>query len=424
MRPVSHLDVALLHAPFPKGPFEVAIDVVQTLADLVATPSVNPMGRDHSGPEYLEHRMTDRLAEIFDSIGLPYERHEVEPKRDNIIALLEGDVPLRSGGQLLMFEAHQDTVPVDGMTIDPWDPQIRDDRMYGRGACDIKGGMSAMLAAVARLAEERPAGMPNIVMACTVNEEHGYSGARAVVKLWQSGTSELLPRGPDAAVVAEPTNLDVVVAHKGAVRWRCRTRGRAAHSARPELGSNAVYHMGHVVAALETYAQEIVQQFPAHPRCGQATLSVGTIRGGLSVNTVPDECVIEIDRRLLPGETGDAARQHVLDYITAQLEDGFAVQHDPPFMDGSTLDDKDNLGLAEQLGNAAKKHGAPGRAIGVPYGTDAAQFAAAGVPTVVFGPGSIDQAHTVDEWLDLGELRLAEEVLYEFGRRGLTTSDE
>ncbi len=205
-------------------------DLVQTLSDLIAIPSVNPMGRPVSGPEYFEARVTDYLQELFDDLGLPWRRQQVEPQRANIVARIDGQVPPHEGGQILLFEAHQDTVPVDGMTIDPWTPTVRDGRIYGRGSCDIKGGMSAMLSAVARLAAERPSGMPTIVMACTVNEEHGYTGALALPELWE-GENPFVARRPDAAVVAEPTDLNVVVAHKGALRWRCRTRG-ARYTAR------------------------------------------------------------------------------------------------------------------------------------------------------------------------------------------------
>src|SRR5437762_3131889 len=133
------------------------LDLVQTLSDLISLPSVNPMGRPLSGPEFFEYRVTDYLEQLFRRLKLPYERQTVEPKRDNIIARVDGDVPPNEGGELILFEAHQDTVPVDGMTIEPWTPLVREGRIYGRGACDIKGGMCAMLGAVARMAEERAA---------------------------------------------------------------------------------------------------------------------------------------------------------------------------------------------------------------------------------------------------------------------------
>lgn len=391
------------------------LDVVATLSDLVAIPSVNPMGRPVSGPEFFEYRVTQYLERLFDQLKLPWIRQPIEPQRENILARLDGSVPPAEGGSILLFEAHQDTVPVDGMTIEPFTPTIRDGRIYGRGACDIKGGMAAMLAAFARIVEERPEGRPTLVMACTVNEEHGYSGAQQLPELW-SGPGAFLPRPPDAAIVAEPTGLDVVIAHKGAVRWRCHTLGRAAHSSQPQLGDNALFKMARVLRALESCQQDLMPEQGEHHLCGKATLSVGTIRGGLSVNTVPDRCTIEIDRRLLPGENSRDAYQQVIDFVARAPEVDFPVEHDSPFLDGAPLADNHNRSLGERLSAVVRAQGGPGRLVGVPFGTDASKLAAAGVPSVVFGPGSIDQAHTADEWLDLDQLHQASEILYRFAR--------
>lgn len=407
----------------------MSLDLVDTLSQLVATPSVNPMGRPVSGPEFFEHQMTTWLAAFFDLLGLPYARQPVAPLRENIIARFDGDPTPADGGSIILFEAHQDTVPIDGMTIDPWRPTVRDGRLYGRGSCDIKGGMTAMLGALVRLIETRPHPRPTLVMACTVNEEHGYTGARALTKLWTERDGEqtaggastgntslhsIIPRMPDAAVIAEPTSLDVVVAHKGAVRWRCHTHGRAAHSSQPQLGDNAIYKMARVVAALESYARDVPAAQAAHPLCGRASLSVGVISGGLSVNTVPDRATIEIDRRVIPGEDPQAAYQQVIDYVARRTELGQDVEHERPYLEGRTLDDGPNEGLAAQLAAAARGVRASATTIGVPFGTDAATIARAGVPSVVFGPGSIAQAHTADEWLPLEELDLASEALYRF----------
>ena len=156
-------------------------------------------------------------------------------------------------------------------------------------------------------------------MACTVNEEHGFTGATGLCRLWSGQPNPIFARQPDAAIVAEPTSLQVVTAHKGMIRWRCRTRGKAAHSSLPELGENAIYRMAAVLSALQNYATKIVGTLAEHPMCGRPTLSVGTITGGVSVNTVPDSCTIEIDRRIVPGEDPIAARQHVIDYLASQL---------------------------------------------------------------------------------------------------------
>lgn len=393
-------------------------DVVETVCDLVRLPSVNPMGRAVQGEEYYEYRVTDYLQQLFQRWGLPWQRQTVAPQRDNIVARLDGTVPPEEGGRVVVLEAHQDTVPVDGMTIPPWTPQVRDGRVYGRGACDVKGGMACMLAAVARLAAERPPGLPTIVLACAVNEEYGGGGAPQLAELLQPGPGAFLTRRPDAVIVAEPTELDVVVAHKGTVRWRCHTHGRAAHSSQPDRGDNAIYRMARVVTALERYARDEVPPGAAHPLVGRPTLSVGLIAGGLSVNTVPDHCTIELDRRLVPGEDPQAAWAAAGAAIAAAVgEDAAGVTHDAPYLLMPSLADDHNQQLAARLSAASRAGGGSGHCVGVPYGTDAPAFAAAGWPTVVFGPGALAQAHTADEWIALDQLHAATEILYAFCRR-------
>lgn len=392
------------------------LDLVQTLSELVAIPSVNPMGQNVSGPEYFEYRVTEYLETLFDQLGLPHQRQFVDEKRENIVARLEGGTPPEEGGELILFEAHQDTVPVEGMTIDPWKPQLREGKLFGRGACDIKGGMTAMLSAISRLSETSPEGRPTIIMACTVNEEHGFSGALELTRLWEPGVRSLIPRRPDMAIVAEPTGLNVVVAHKGTIRWRCRVHGKAAHSSQPRLGENAIYKMAHALHSLEAYQHEAAATLGNHPLCGQATLSVGMIHGGLSVNTVPDLCTIEIDRRLLPGEDALTAYGKVLKFMAEYPGVDFELDHEMPYLIGAALSDEANGSLADRLAEDVQQLVGQVHKIGVPYGTDAATFAEDGIPTVVFGPGSIDQAHTADEWIALDELQRASEILYRFGR--------
>ncbi len=395
------------------------LDLTRTLADLVSLPSVNPMGRDVSGDIYFEHRVTDYLQQLFTRLGLPWQRHTVAPQRDNIIARLEGRVPPDQGGKVVLLEAHQDTVPIDGMIIDPFKPEIKEGRMYGRGSCDIKGGMVAMLGALARLIEKRPDDCPTVIMACTVNEEHGFSGATALTKLWLEQRDSIVPRRPDMAVIAEPTSLNVVIAHKGTVRWRATTRGRAAHSSQPHLGENAIYKMSRVLQAFEAYARDVAPAQPEHKWCGKATLSVGLISGGISVNTVPDRCTIEIDRRVLPTENPADVYKQAVEFINRFPGVDGAVEHESPFIQGPSLPDTDNGDLAAKLGAVAADVCGRGKQMGVPYGTDASTIARSGVPSVVFGPGSIDQAHTIDEWLPLDELAQASEVLYQFICRGV-----
>jgi len=205
--------------------------------------------------------------------------------------------------------------------------------------------MAAMLGAFVRLAEERPPHMPTIIMACSVNEEFGASGAAMFEKFWNSGSQSIFPRKPDAAVIAEPTKLDVVVAHKGTVRWWCRTPGVAAHSLQPESGESAIFRMRHVLGVLENYGSEVCQNLPGHSLCGQPTLSIGMIKGGRGINTVADECSIAIDRRVLPSEVLDAVYQQVIDHIKNFPEIDFAVEHEPPFSIMPPLSDVSNGAL-------------------------------------------------------------------------------
>ncbi|MFM8804520.1 MAG: M20 family metallopeptidase [Planctomycetia bacterium] len=389
---------------------------VATLADLVRRPSVNPMGRDVSGPDYLEGRVTDYLVQRFMAAGLPWVRQPVSPGRDNVVARLDATVP---DAPTILWDAHQDTVPVEGMTIEPFVPVVRDGRLYGRGSCDVKGGMAAMLVALDRLrASDRPR-RANVVFSATVNEEVGFSGAKALARAWASPAAELAPPErtardllggvPVAAVVAEPTELDIVTQHKGAVRWRMRVHGVACHSAFPEQGDNAIYPAGRAIGAIEALAGELLTRNPGHP-CGPPTLNLGTIRGGAGVNLVPDLVVLELERRVVPGESPEAARQEVIGRIAAAC--GAArIEHDEPFLESAGLQPMADRGWFDRLTAAAAAEGVASREIAARYGTNASVFASAGVPSVVFGPGSIAQAHTADEWIELAQVDGAADIL-------------
>jgi acetylornithine deacetylase len=386
-------------------------DTAATLADLVRRPSVNPMGRDVSGPEYLEGRVTDYLVQRFTAADLPWARQAVAPGRDNVVARLEATVP---DAPLILWDAHQDTVPAEGMTIEPFAPLIRDGRLYGRGSCDVKGGMAAMLEALDRL---RSCGRPRratVIFSATVNEEFGFSGAKVLTRLWDAAPAgptdaparTLVTGRPVVAIVAEPTGLDLVTQHKGAVCWRVRVRGRACHSAFPEQGVNAIYPAGRVILALESLATELLARHADHP-CGPPTLNLGTVRGGAGVNLVPDLAVLEVERRVMPGESPVAARAEVIARVAAAC--GAAdVEHDPPFLESIGLPDAAADPAAapwiDALAAVARSGGAAARRTAARYGTNASVFAEAGVPSVVFGPGCIDQAHTADEWIELAQV--------------------
>lgn len=386
-------------------------DVVDLLCELIRIPSVNPMGQRATGAPYFEAALTDYLEDFFRRLDVPVVRQSTAPQRDNLVACLAGDPET---DWTVVLDVHQDTVPVDGMTIPPWEPAVAAGRVSGRGACDVKGAMACLLTACARLAADRPAGRPTLLLACTVNEENGFTGAQALAQAWAAGNGPFCPRRPDQVIVAEPTGLHVVVAHKGVVRWRCRATGRAAHSSRPDQGDNAIYHMAEAVLALQAYATTLQQRL-GDPALGPPTLNVGTIHGGVSVNTVPDCCTIEIDRRLLPEDVPQRARDDVLDALAHHPSLGAYLQHDPPFLVSRGLSDRDNRALAERLLQCLRQLGHDAHPVRVPYGTNAPFYAQAGMPTVVCGPGSIEQAHTADEWIAIDQLQAAVDVYYAIG---------
>ena len=374
-------------------------DPIRLLSDLVAIPSVNPMGRPLSGEGFLETRLTDYLESWFLNLGVECRRQAVSPGRDNLLAWYKAPAP----GRTILFDVHQDTVPTDGMTIPPFEPTVETGRLHGRGSCDVKGSMAAMLAAFARLVRERPAGSASVLLACTVDEEFTHTGSSVLA---ESG------HGADLAIVAEPTRLNLVHCHKGAVRWKIRTRGLACHSSTPHLGVNAIYRMAHVLQALESFAQTLARSTP-HPILGPPSLSVGRIEGGQSVNVVPDWCEIEIDRRLLPGEEGAACREEVA-AVLSRLPGGLdGIEIGEPWVDMPPLAPRADEWLESPGSTPSPRPPAAGprswasRSAPMPVPSSAA-----GTPCVVFGPGDIAQAHTRDEWIEIEQVRLAADAYY------------
>ncbi len=399
------------------------------LQKLIQIPSVNPSFGYLEGKQVDEAQLGNFLENFLAEQGWSWLRQTVHPGRDNLVAVCPGRGP-RADAEVMLWEVHQDTVGTTGMTIDPFGAEESDGRIWGRGACDVKGPMAAMLAALAQVSRDDSAERPTIVLALCVNEECGFTGSKALCRLWTSGSDETTDeevnvRGPltlarlrelrpQRAIVAEPTSFDVVVAHKGVVRWRCEARGRAAHSSQPEQGANAIYAMSAVVQAIEAYQREELSCRDADPLCGQPTACVSTIAGGSGVNTVPDHAVIDIDRRLAPTEKPRQAYQDLIDFVVARIEVGeVVVEHELPWLESNCLEADNNLAWGEQVSALVRAAGQTSRSIGVSYGTDASAIATLGIPTVVFGPGSIDQAHTADEWIALDQLNHATEIFYQ-----------
>jgi len=356
--------------------------VIQLLRDLVAIPSVSPQGdpgTDRTG----EEQIAKFIAGFLRRMGADVELQYVEPGRPNVIGKLAARGRAR---RAVALGPHTDTVSVRGMTIKPFDPVVRGGRLYGRGASDTKANLAAFLWAMKRLAESRAASRDNdIYFTGLMGEESGNDGVK---HLMRRGKSKLLGR-LDFAIAGEPTELDIVNAHKGALWLRIATSGRSCHGATPERGDNAIYKMSRIVEWLERdYAVRLTRR---HPVLGRATINVGTIRGGSKVNIVPHRCEIEVDHRTLPGDN------HVK--FLRQLRAKFGPVEIEVLNDNTGLDTPASHPIVVQLAAASG-----GRCVGAPWFSDGAIFARHGVPAVAFGAGSIAQAHTRDEFTSVSQV--------------------
>jgi len=364
-------------------------DLITTLADLIRLNTVNPAYGDGGS----EANAAPLLREFFNRRDIETIDQEVFPGRHNILARLPGRSQRR-----LILEAHTDTVSIKGMSIPPFEPTLRDGRIYGRGAVDDKAGLAAMMHALASIKADGLVPACEVLFAAVVDEEFSYRG---VVKLCDGLQAE-------AAIVAEPTELRAVIASKGVLRLRVITTGKAAHSAKPHLGNNAISHMSRLVLALEQENKDLAAV--THPLLGSPTVSVGVIAGGVQVNSVPDRCAIELDRRLMPGESAAGALEqyHLMLKRLAQEHPGFeAYIEAPPLLVDEALDTPADAAVVRCAQGVLRGLGLDADVCGVPFGSDASKLSRAGIPTIVFGPGSIDQAHSIDEYFEVAQVEQA-----------------
>ncbi len=373
---------------------------VKLLAELIALPSVNPgfvpqIGTSARQTRLIagEQRVADFLASVATRAGLEVEFQKVLPGRSNLIARLRPRNKIR---QTILLAPHLDTVSAEDSQFIP---RRKNGRLHGRGACDTKGSAAAMLSALGELAESKSRPQETeIVFTGLVDEEHAQAGSRA---LTASGLRANL------AIVGEPTRLQAVTAHKGSLWLELETRGKAAHGATPQLGKNAVYEMARVVEVLETdYAARLRRR--RHPLLGPATVNVGAICGGTQPNIVPDRCAITIDRRTLPGETGDSVQREMAAFLHSRKL--HAIISSAKLAPALPLQTNPKLPLVRQFLRSIGQT----RPRGVDFFCDAAVLSAGGIPSVVFGPGDIAQAHTTDEWISLAELEHGKDLLLNF----------
>jgi acetylornithine deacetylase/succinyl-diaminopimelate desuccinylase-like protein len=369
----------------------------QLLCELIEIPSVNPAFLAADDPRAGEHQVAERVTQIARQAGLEVSRQPVVDRRANILARLSPSGTVR---RRLLLAPHLDTVGFPGLD-DLLHPRVSRGRIIGRGACDTKGCVAAMLTALMSVARKGPRPTETeITFLGLIDEENGQLGSRHYAQ-----------NNPpaDLAIVGEPTRLEVVTAHKGDVWLQLKTTGRSAHGATPHLGRNAVHAMGKVVDLLETtYRQQLLKR--SHPLLGAPTINVGAIRGGTQPNIVPDQCTIAIDRRTLPGESEALVRREISALLRQHgLKASFDSLRLAPC---HPLETSPDLPWVQDLCRAARRQ----RTVGVHYFCDAAPLAEAGTPAVVFGPGDIAQAHTNDEWISITSLDRGTAILERFLR--------
>jgi acetylornithine deacetylase len=376
---------------------------VQYLRDYVAIPSVNPMGRSDLPAEIVgEARLAAHLREQLRSMQIDAELVGT-PERPSVVA----EVRAGEGADTVLVASHIDTVPIDGMEIPPFDPAIEQGRLYGRGSCDTKAGMAALVAALEHVTD-RGVLRRNVILVGESDEELSSHGV-ADVLAW------LGDRRPDWVLATEPTSLEIVHCHKGVVHVRLEARGRACHASDPDAGRNALVTLARATLVLEALSHSLGERPDA--LLGPATLSVGIAGGGHAPNIVPDHAFLVADRRVLPGEQLQDIRAEIEAALQREgLGEEVAIAactlEKPPL--GTALDHPSVSACSRAL-EAAEL---PVTCTGAAFGTDAGVFELAGLPGVVMGPGSIRRAHTSREYVELDEV----EQMTEFFVRLLTTA--
>jgi acetylornithine deacetylase len=367
--------------------------IVSTLVELVRINSINPsIAADGAG----EAAIARYIVGVLDGIGLETRVLEPEPGRVTAVGVWRGT----GGGKSLMLNGHADTVGIEGMP-NPFSAQIRDGRLYGRGAHDMKGSLAACLGAAKMLVDAgiRPRG--DLVIAAVADEEYG-----------SLGTADLIEHVKvDGAIVTEPTNLEVCLAHKGYVWIEVETEGRAAHGSRFTEGIDAVMMMGRFLGELDLLEQAL-RNGPAHPLVGPPSLHAAMIDGGTGVSTYAATCRLKVERRTVPGETAEQALDQVLDIVCrlsatdprfrATVRQVFARE---PFEVVPTADIVRSL--RESAGDVL---GHVPAFVGDSPWMDSALLAAAGIETVVMGPTGAGE-HSAEEWVDVESVVTMAEVL-------------
>ena len=370
---------------------------MELLRELVAIESVNPSLVPGAAGE---GQIAAAIADVMRRAGFDVEVQEAAPGRPNVIGVIER----REAGRSLMFCGHMDTVGVEGMTR-PFDPVERDGCLYGRGAQDMKAGVAAMIDAARTLARGAWR-RGRLIIAAVADEEYASVGADALVAKWHA----------DAAIVTEPTDLQIALAHKGFAWMKVDTRGRAAHGSRPHDGRDAILRMGRVLRELEDLDRDL-QSRPPHPTLGTGSLHASLIAGGRELSSYPDRCSLELERRTTAAESPEIIEREVTDILqrlrTADPE--FDAEARLLFARPAYELDPAHP-LPRLLARAALSAGCPvGDATAMTFWTDAAILGAAGIPSVLFGPGGAG-LHSTEEYVRIDDVLRCRDALTAFAR--------
>jgi acetylornithine deacetylase len=371
-------------------------DVTALTSELVAIDSVNPSLVEAGAGEAA---IAAFVADWARGEGLEADVLEETPGRPSVIVRARGS----GGGRTLLLCGHIDTVNVDGMT-DPHTPKVDGDRLHGRGAYDMKAGVAAALLAAREAARAGLRG--DVVVAAVADEEHSSLGVQEALRALDA----------DAAIVTEPTEMELVVAHKGFVWVEIEVTGVAAHGSRPHLGVDAIVKTGPILTAIGALDDALGER--THPLLGRGSVHASVIEGGVELSSYPARCVVGLERRTLPGETGaDVEREieDLLDICRAADPDLQAVQRtllvrEPFEVDG----DSELVRVVSE--SATKVLGSAPKIAGASYWADAAFIAAAGIPTVMFGPSG-EGAHALEEWVSLSDTEAVTRTLVATARR-------
>ncbi len=382
------------------------------LTDLVAINSINP---DLVPGAPGEAEIAHYIAGWLERAGLEVQLLEPVPGRPNVVGIAKGT----GGGKTLLLNGHMDTVGIGDMSKrsedgasevkdgaasaanappNPHEPFIKEGRLYGRGAYDMKGGLAACMSAVAAARQHRLRG--DVIFMAVMDEEYASLGTMDLAQRFHA----------DGAIVAEFTELQLILAHKGFVWLEIETLGKAAHGSRPDLGVDAIAKMGSVLVKLEQLDQRL-RSNPTHPLLGSGSLHASLIKGGQELSSYPDHCILSVERRTLPGETPENVEAELLD-IVHDLK-----RADPSFnavvrrsLDRSPLETSEDSGIVKAIQGAAEKVlGHPPKIAGVPFWTDAAILSAAGIPSLLFGPSGAG-AHAIEEWVDLASVHACADI--------------